>query len=451
MTVAGTGLDAPNLKGFRRKVAGLSSMGLFLDGFDLTIIAAAGLLIVSHFHLEGAVLGLVNASALIGMLVGSLIGGGLTDRIGRKRMYSVVLVGFVAFAVLTAVSQEVWQLVAGRILIGMCIGADYAIASVLTAEFGGRGDRGRLVVAMSAVTNFGNVAAYITAIALMGTGGEAWRWMLLVGAALALIVAYLRRSIPESPRWLVQQGRTEEAAQVMRNITGEEPDLAAFAVKDVNVPWRELFSPRYVKWTFFVCSFWFLFGAAYYGISLFSPQIVQSIAGTSAVVTYIGSGLIALLGVGGALLGAFLVEHWGRRTNIILGFAVMFVALVILALFEGKAPLWLVVLLIGVAMIGGQVGPGTLNLLYPSELFPTALRARAAGLGTAVSRAGSILGVLVFPQLIAVWGLGSAMWMFVVLAALGLLVSVLMAPETKGRSLEEISERAEGATPTGRP
>jgi putative MFS transporter len=436
----GIGLDGANVRKFRRLVAALSSMGLFLDGFDLTVIAAAGLLIAARFKLSGGLLGLVNASALIGMFFGSLLGGWLTDRIGRKRMYTVTLLGFVLFAGLTAASQEVWELVAGRILLGMCIGADYAISSVLTAEFSGKGDRGRLVVSMSAASNLGNVIAYVVALAFMGTGGNAWRWMLLVGALIALVSAYLRRSIPESPRWLVQQGRHEEARKIMFDITGvDEPfEVAAQSVVQ-KLPWRDLFSRKLIKWTLFVCSFWFLFGVAYYGISLFSPQIVQSIAGTSRALTYVGSGLIALLGVVGVLIGLFLVDKWGRRKNIITGFAIMVVALLILTLSGGSAPLWLVVVLVGVTIMGSQVGPGTLNLLYPAELFPTGLRSRAVGLGTAVSRIGSILGVLVFPQLIDAWGLSNALWLFVVVAVLGLVVSITMAPETKGRTLEEIS------------
>ncbi len=89
--------------------------------------------------------------------------------------------------------------------------------------------------------------------------------------------------------------------------------------------------------------------------------------------------------------------------------------------------------------MGSQVGPGTLNLLYPAELFPAGLRASAVGFGTAISRIGSILGVLVFPTLVDSWGLDRALWLFVVVAALGLLVSILMAPETKGKTLEETS------------
>ncbi len=436
---AAGGLDSARTKGFRRRVTVLSGMGLFLDGFDLTVIAAAGFLIVDRFKLQGANLGLVNASALIGMLFGALFVGRLTDRIGRKKMYLIDLIGFVVFAALTAASQETWELVASRILLGLCIGADYAISATLTAEFGGKSDRGRLVVAMSALTNTGNVVAYIAAILLVPTGPEAWRWMLLVGAVLALATALLRRSIPESPRWLIQQGRVDEAAKIMKEITGEDLSRIAEMEKAPKLPWRALFSPRYAKWTFFVCAFWFLFGVAYYGISLFSPTIVSTIAGSNTTLTFVGSGLIAVLGVIGALIGSALVERLGRRKNIILGFSVMVVALLILTLFHGTAPLAVVIILVGITIMGSQVGPGTLNLLYPAELFPTGLRASAVGFGTAVSRIGSILGVLVFPTLVAAWGLANALWLFVAVAIAGLVVSIVMAPETGGRSLEDIS------------
>jgi MFS transporter, putative metabolite transport protein len=437
--ITATGLDAPAQGRFRRKVTLLSGMGLFLDGFDLTVIAAAGFLIVDHFHLNGSVLGLVNASALIGMFFGSLFVGRLTDRIGRRKMYLIDLIGFVVFAVLTAVAQETWELIAARLLLGVCIGADYAISSTLTAEFGGKTDRGRLVVSMSALSNFGNVIAYVVAIILVPTGPSAWRWMLLVGAVLALLSAFARSTIPESPRWLISQGRTAEAAAILKRITGETLQSLEAAEPTPPAAWGQLFSRRYFGRIFFVCAFWFLFGVAYYGISLFSPQIVSSIAGSNQTLTFVGSGLIALLGVVGVFIGFSLVDRWGRRKNIITGFTVMVVALLILTFLGGKAPEWLVVVLVGGTIMGSQVGPGTLNLLYPAELFPTGLRASAVGFGTAVSRIGSILGVLVFPALVDSWGLDKALWLFVGVAALGLLVSILMAPETKGRTLEETS------------
>jgi putative MFS transporter len=417
-------------------------MGLFLDGFDLTIIAAAGFLVVDHFGIEGWMLGLVNCAALIGMFIGSLVGGWLTDRIGRKRMYTVVLIGFVAFAVATAISVDVWMLVISRVLLGTCIGADYAIASVLTAEFGGRGNRGKLVVGLSAAFSVGNVFAYVSALIFIPTGPDAWRWMLLVGAGLAVLVAWLRRTIPESPRWLMQQGNREKAASIMKEVTGRDIDLDNFfGPKEEQRPWGDLFRGVYLKRIIFVLGFWSIHGAAYYGISLFTPQIVSGLGATTREMSYVGSLCIAAFGILGVFIAAALVERLGRRVNIIIGFSGMTLCLVILALLGGEASnVWLLVFLIGSTIIATTIGPGTLNLLYPNELFPTAIRARAVGLGTAFSRIGSVLGVLVFPVMISAWGLGNALWLFVVLAGCGLLICIFLAPETKGKSLEELND-----------
>jgi putative MFS transporter len=177
---------------------------------------------------------------------------------------------------------------------------------------------------------------------------------------------------------------------------------------------------------------------------MFSPQIVKAFAGTDQILTFVGSGIIAILGVCGALLGSVLVERAGRRTMIIIGYSVMLVCMGILALIENlsggaEIPLIVVIVLVGLNILAGQVGPGTLNLLYPNELFPTQLRGQAVGLATAVSRIGSVLGVLVFPTMIQAWGIPTALWLFVALAACGLLVCIALAPETKGKSLEEIN------------
>jgi putative MFS transporter len=438
-TSAGNSLDSPELAGFRWYVAALSAMGVFLDGFDLTVIAAVGLLIQERFRYSGNIVGLVDASAFIGMVIGSLAIGWVTDRIGRRKMYFIDLVGFVVFATLTAAAQSTWQLVAARILLGVCIGADYAISTTLTAEFGGKTDRGRLIVGLTVAGSVAVVVVYVLAIILIPTGPSSWRWMLLVGAVIALVSAFLRRRIPESPRWLIRQGRTEEAARILREITGKELTASTEPEAPPRIPWTALFSPRLFKWTFFVCAFWFLFGVAYYGIALFSPQIVSAIAGTSLRLTYVGSALIALFSLAGTVIGAVLVERIGRRTNLILGFTIMLIPLLILALSGGKAALWAVVILVGITLLAAQIGPGGLSLVYPAELFPTDIRASAVGLGTAVSRIGSILGVLLFPHLITDWGLDKALWMFVAVGVLGVLVSVTMAPETRGRTLEELS------------
>jgi Major Facilitator Superfamily len=144
MTSAGNSLDSPELAGFRRHVAALSAMGVFLDGFGLTVIAAVGLLIQERFRYSGNTVGLVDASAFIGMVIGSLAIGWMTDRIGRRKMYFVDLVGFVVFAALTAAAQSTWQLVAARILLGRrALGRLCAHANGGTQTLQGRGAEDR--------------------------------------------------------------------------------------------------------------------------------------------------------------------------------------------------------------------------------------------------------------------------------------------------------------------
>lgn len=441
----GSALDAPSLARFRHKVTVLSAVGMFLDGFDLTVIAVAVPVLRKQWTFTPLTLGLTNSSAIIGMLVGALVLGRLADHVGRRRMYLINLIGFTVFAGLTALSQDVWQLIALRFLLGLWIGADYPISSSLTAEFSSRGDRGRLVVALSLMWNVGALFAYIVGILLLPAGPNAWRWMLLIGAVIAFVALFFRSTVPESPRWLATHGRADEAAEVMYRLTGDRT-VGALPPAPPREPWQRLFGRALIGPTVFIGMFWFAHGVAYYGIQLYSPTILTTFASGSQVAAYTGSAVIALLGVLGAAIGLLFVDSWGRRPVIITAFAGELVALVILALLHAP-PLAIIVVLFSIAILFSNMGPGTLDMVYTNELYPTGLRAAGTGLGTAISRLGAILGVLVFPDLVAAWGVSQAMWIFVAAAALGLTISLVMAPETKNRSLEQTSGTDPGGLP----
>jgi MFS transporter, PHS family, inorganic phosphate transporter len=443
-----TTLDAADLSGFRRKLTLLSSIGMFLDGFDLTVIAVALPVLKQSWTFTAVTSGITSCSAIVGMFVGALVFGRVADRLGRKKMYLVDLIGFVVFAALAALSQNVWELIAARFLLGLCLGADYPISSSLTAEFGSTRDRGRLVVALSLMWNVGALAAYLVGVAFLPIGPSAWRWMLLAGAALALVTLAFRTSIPESPRWLLAHGRADEARRVIsRLVSGYGPPVAP---DDVVLPapaaaagpavhtgqWRRLFGRGLIGATFFVCAFWFAHDVAYYGIQMYSPTILTTLGGSTRLAAYLGSAIIALLGVVGAGIAIAFVDSWGRRPVLITAFAGETAVLVVLALLHAPA-LSLIVVLFAMAILFANMGPGTLDMVYCTELFPTDLRAAGTGLGTAVSRVGAILGVLVFPDLVDAWGVNGALWLFVAAGLLGLVVTVVMAPETKNRSLEQ--------------
>ena len=445
---AGT-LDTTNLSRFRRKLTLLSSIGMFLDGFDLTVIAVALPVLKKSWTFTPLTAGVTSCSAIVGMFLGALVLGRIADRLGRKKMYLIDLIGFVVFAALAAVSQNVWELIVFRFLLGLCIGGDYPISSSLTAEFGSPKDRGRLVVALSLMWNVGALAAYLVGVAFLPLGASAWRWMLLVGAALALLTLIFRTSIPESPRWLMAHGRTDEARRVVATLVNGEAPATRIDPADVVLPapataspaaptgqWRRLFGRGLIGATVFVCTFWFAHGVAYYGIQMYSPTILSSLGGSTQLAAYVGSAVIALLGVVGAGIAMTFVDSWGRRPTLLTAFAGETAVLVLLALLHAP-PLAIIVVLFAVAILFSNMGPGTLDMVYCTELFPTELRAAGTGLGTAVSRVGAILGVLVFPDLVDGWGVNTALWLFVAAGLLGLTVTVLMAPETKNRTLEQ--------------
>ena len=442
-------LDTPRVRRFQRKVTLLSAGGTFLDGFDLTIVAVALPSVIKQWQLDAGTQSLVVSSAIIGSFVGAAWLGRLTDRFGRKAMYAIDLLAFVLFALLTAVSQNAWQLILFRFLLGVGIGADYPISATVVAEFSSRHKRGQHGTFLAAMWFVGAVAAYVVGLACLPLGENAWRYMLGVGAVFALVVFVFRMTLPESPRWLQSKGRHEEAEAVMLAVTGERVVVARETQTQGNL--AELFSRPMLRRTLFVLGFWFCYATAYYGISMYAPTLITPFSHGSRVLTIVGSGLIAILGMTGAIIGMNLVDRWGRRPLLITSFAGLSAALLLLALNSRPTFAFLIVLF-SCAVLFANSGGGILNFVYPTELFPTSVRAGASGLATSVSRIGSMLGVLVFPNFVAWWGASAALWFFFGIAFAGLLISVWLAPETRSMSLEDwnASESA-GAERSDRP
>ncbi|WP_069160292.1 MFS transporter [Nocardia altamirensis] len=442
-----TVLDSTKLTPFHRKVTILSAAGMFLDGYDITVIAVALPAVTKQWHLSALMVGALTASAVIGMFLGALVFGRLTDRLGRKKMYLFNLIGFVVFALLAACAQDAWQLLICRFLLGLALGADYTISTSLLAEYAPAKRRGSLMCRLGATWFVGAACTYAFALLLLPLGDIAWRVMLVLGAVFAVIVLWMRRSIPESPRWLAAQGHQQEADAVLTELGEGEVRPSVGVAQAQTSPWRTMFTFPLLRMVLFCCGFWFCYTLAYYGITLYTPTILKQVTSSQAGI-YTGSLIIALLGVTGAVVGVNLVDRIGRRPLLIVGFAGMLTALAILALLRNPG-LAVVVALLSIAVLFANSGPGIVNLVYPSEVFPTSVRATANGLGTAVSRIGAIIGTLLLPTLIKAWGLHNVLWIFVAAGATGLLIAYTLAPETKGKTLEELTERplnAKGTT-----
>ncbi len=351
--------------------------------------------------------GLLGAATLLGILVGAPVFGRLTDRYGRRTLMLADLAVFVVASLAQLAVTNVWQLIALRFVLGVAIGADYPIAGALIAEFSPARLRGAAVNGMQVAWFFGAMMAYIVGYALLGTGPQSWRWILASPALIAAIGLLLRASAPETPLWQAAQQRGEIAH-------------ASFAT---------LFSPRYAGALCFVSVMWLLQVVPLFAIYTFAPTVLAAL-GLSDQASPVGSVAITAAFLIGSLLSLPLVERWGRRPLCIAGFAIAVAAFALL--LTGNAAI--VVLAFAAYAIGIGAAAG-LELTYPTELFPTAIRATATGFAAGVSRVGAFIGTFALPLLLAHYGITSVIVGAIAISLVGLGVALRWAPETKGTSL----------------
>lgn len=443
-------LDNSRTKGIHYRITTLSAAGVFLDGYDISIIAVALTIItgLSGFSYVSTPLGkgLMAASTTIGMLVGAIVFGYITDLRGRKLMYLWDMVIFAVFTALVAfASYNFDSLFTFRVILGLAIGADYAISTTIISEFSPKRTRGKLLAVNVSAWWIGSAVAYFVGFLLLPLGNESWRWMFAIGIIPAVLVLIFRWSVPESARWLANAGKIKEAQDVEKQISGSSDVIS---VKRRKSSVKDLFSPRYIRATLFVAIFWFSYDVAFYGIGLFNPTIL-GIFGLSKSNAILGSAIFSLFAVLGSFLCIAFIDRLGRKMITMIGFAGMSFSLLILSIIAFVLPksafsvgyaAVLVLTMFVIFEVTQTLGPGGTDFVYPQEIFPTSIRATGQGFGTSFSRIGAILGLTVFPILVSVSGLGLGLLFFFAFSVIGLLATLFLGIETMGKSLEEINE-----------
>ncbi|MFN3007175.1 MFS transporter [Mycolicibacterium wolinskyi] len=439
MSQAGHLIDDAPLTSFHKKLTLFSSGGPFIDGYALSIIGVALITLEPAMSLSATEIGLIGAASLIGIFVGGGVFGYVTDKVGRHLMYIADLIALAVFSVLSAFATEAWQLILLRFLLGVAIGADYPIATSLLAEFLPKKQRGRLLGAMFVVWAVGAAAAYVVGFLLRDYGPDAWRLLLASPAVFAVITLLARMGTPESPRWLLSKGRVTEADAAIKQAFGPQ-----FGVGDLDqndgetartTSFAQVFKRPYLNRTIFVAVFWTAQVIPLFAVYTFAPDLLASFGLEGDANLYGGSLLISLLFVVGGIPGLYLVEKIGRRALLIGSFAVIAVALAIPALIPGIPPVAFFLALAVYALASGA--SSFLEIVYPNELFPTEVRATAVGVGTAVSRIGSAGGTYLMPLALTALGAGGALGVGAAVTAVGLVVAIFMAPETRGVALTE--------------
>ncbi len=441
-------LDNAKTRETHYRITLLSVAGTFLDGYDISIIGVALTIITSIYAFSYASTplgkGLMAASTTIGMLFGALSIGYVTDLKGRKFMYLWDMVIFIIFTIAISLSFNFWSLFIFRLILGVAIGADYTIGATIISEITPKRSRGKFLASDGLAWWVGAAFAFVVGYLLLNLGINSWRYMFAIGIIPAVIVLILRRKVPESARWLAENGDIAKARESEELITGKSDDIRGSKQK---ISFFTLFEKKYIKNTVYFGSAWFFYDVAFYGIGLFTPTILI-LLGLSHRLSILGSAIFSSIAIIGSVMCIITVDRWGRKAVTILGFAGMFVSLIILAIIAMHTPKDAFAAgLTGIAIatmyilfeITQSWGMGSTDFVYGQELFPTSIRATGQGWGTSISRIGAILGLTTFPTIVALYGLGYGLLFFAIAALLGLLLTIFLAPETMGKSLEELT------------
>lgn len=442
--------DVPPVR-FHYRIAALTGGGKFIDGYTLGILTIALAVLPPDFGMTPFYAGLVGSAALVGLFLGSLLLGPLADRIGRRTLYTADLVLFFVASLAQLLVQDPVQLFVLRLVLGIAIGIDYAVGPTYLSEVLPKKLRGPLLGGLSAVWRFGFLASIVVGYVLSDLGPGAWKWILATSAVPAAVVMVFRLGVPESPRWLVQQGRYDEADAVVKKWLSPDAgvDDLVRAHESATGPRRSnlanlkaLFSRQWRSRTLYAGFFWIAQATPQTAIFTFLPSLFVALGLAGGLTpTLVQNAFFAV----GGIVGMVVVNLVTRRTMLVSTFWLMAVSVAALAVVPEPGAVVVVTCLCTYAFI--EAIAGNLQFVYPSELFPTSLRAAGVGTAAALSRIGAAVGTFLFPIVLATFGVQALVFGTVCLLVLGAVVSQQVAPETSGRGLDETAAEREAPLP----
>lgn len=441
-------LDRLPLAGFHYRLLLLCGLGWLFDSMDGGLMSFVLARLKTEWRLTPDQIASLSSAGLFGMFLGGAVAGSFADRFGRKAVFQSTLIIFSIATGLCALAQGFGSLLLLRFLVGFGLGGELPVAAALVSEFAPARHRGRLVVLLESFWAFGWAAAAIIA-ELLARHAEAsgrgfpWRTAFLIGALPALYVFVLRRSLPESPRYLAARGHLAEAESTLRSIEAQSgiapgaplvEDGAAGSGRRARL--RDLFGPGVARRTAMLWILWFAMAYSYYGIFTWLPTLLAG-RGFPLVQSFQFTLIITLAQIPGYFTAAFLVERIGRKATLVP--FMLLCALSSWAFGGARTPNELV--LWGSLVSFFNLGAWGVTYGYTPELYPTRLRGTGTGSAAAFGRIGGVLAPLVVGRLMGTWGGGFAA-VFVMFAAVlvaGSIGVLALGEETRGRTLEEIS------------
>ncbi|MGK5682354.1 MFS transporter [Actinoplanes sp. URMC 104] len=431
---AGAASDAAKRRFLVRLVAVLSG-GMFLDGYILGIIGTVVSIIADDLEFSNLWEGLIAAAALIGILVGSPLGGWLGDKFGRKPLFLIDMALFCVASGLQFFVDSAGVLFVVRLLMGVAIGVEYSVGWPMMSEFSPARLRGRLMGMGLIAFYVGFMVAYLVGYVLTTATDLSWQFILGTTTFLAVLLFVARIGLPESPRWLWNQGRTDEARTVAQKYLLDSNDLTDVQHEDTRKgTFGMLFSREYWRATVFCSVFWFCAVTPYFAIATFAASVLENYGLGSGLAGGVGLSAVAAAGV---VVTVIFIDKIGRRRLTIPPQWLCAVVLAIIGFWVGAPPVVVLTLFLIFSFFNAMYN--TLTGVYPAEVFPTEIRGLGTGFATAFSRIGAGLGTFVLPWSMDNIGVSATMLFAAGLVTVGAIVSQLLAPETAGVNLSQCS------------
>ena len=425
----------------------VAALGGLLFGFDTAVISGAIVFLKKEFGLNSHQTEIAVSSILFGCVIGASVAGVLCDRFGRKNTLIGAAALFFFSSIGAALPTGLWDFSIARLIGGLGIGVASMLSPLYIAEIAPPAVRGRLVSLNQMAIVTGILVAYVVSWIFASTNtADAWRWMFGVAGIPSLLFVAALLFVPESPRWLIQKGRSKKALEVLAKFSNEQQAAIEFAEIEKTIAqeqgsMKDLLEKRIRRPLMIAVGLAVLQQITgintilYYGSMIFTETAAQSASSAIGANTIIG-----LINFVGTIVAMLFIDRIGRKPLLLVASAGMALSLGALGFALQAAtpspPLMLSFILIYVACFAVGLGPGAWVLM--SELFPNRVRGRAMSVATSSLWAACLLITFTFLSLVEAIGQAGAFWLFGVISAFTFVFILMFVPETSGRTLEEI-------------
>ena len=438
---AGARLDRLPISSFHYRIFWLVGAGMFFDGYDLYV--AGGVLastIQTKFSTLPQNLQFLSLT-FVGMTIGSLITGFVGDKYGRRFTYQINLLIFGLASLAAAFSQNMEQLIICRFIQGLGLGAEIVVGYSTVTEFVPPKSRGRWLSFMAFIVVAGFPVTAILSYLIIPHWG--WRPMFVMAGIGSLIVWYLRKNLPESPRWLESQGRTAEAEALMTAIEAEAGKAGTLPAPAVTAPVPQLVAADMLRPPILqrmIVGSWALItiNTLIFGFVIFLPQFFlrQGLTITNSLAYTLVLSVASLIG---CALGAWSSDAIGRRASIIGASVATIVFGYVYARFDASSDPTIVLAVGFLLIVAIYVQTAILFGVYTPELFPTEIRLRANGICNTLGRGATVVSPFIVGALMAHYKLPGVIWLMIGLVLVQIVVVWVWGVEPRNKALEDVA------------